>query len=128
MKRAFTLIELLVIIAIVAILSALVLGLSGGCSVSDGVRMGTIIKFSHKGIITKSWEGEMVQEGLRSAGGGVVGNVWRFTVTDAKLATALDKRVGKRVKVRYHQRLVRNPFTRDTNYTITSIEEEPEDK
>ena len=43
--------------------------LSLGCRVenySDGFRVGTIQKFSRKGIFWKTWEGELVQSGFRT--------------------------------------------------------------
>lgn len=39
-------------------------------SFSDGTRDGVLYKFSRKGNIFKTYEGEMVQPGLRSVQGG----------------------------------------------------------
>lgn len=48
---------------------------------SEGVRVGTIQKFSVKGFINKSWEGELVMEGAKLSsqgnsvrGGNIYGN------------------------------------------------------
>jgi prepilin-type N-terminal cleavage/methylation domain-containing protein len=124
-RKAFTLIELLVVIAIIAIFAAMVVGLGGGCSVSDGNRVGLVTKFSHKGILNKSWEGELVMGGARTKSDGngntsVVANVWQFSVLDGTLAAKIDKlqETGHRAKLVYHQTLMRNPYNRDTAYII----------
>lgn len=56
-----------------------------GCSgtSSNGERTGVITKFSHKGVMGKSWEGEMVQGGMKYNDGKAVANVWGFTVIDS---------------------------------------------
>jgi prepilin-type N-terminal cleavage/methylation domain-containing protein len=124
-RKAFTLIELLVVIAIIAILCGLALGVGGGCSVSDGNRTGTVTKFAHKGIMVKSWEGELLMGGVRDVGqnGGSVANIWRFTVLDADVATKMESLVGKPVKIKYHQVFIANPLTRDTTYEVIAVED-----
>lgn len=123
-RSAFTLIELLICIAIVGILAALVIGGTGGCSVSDGTRVGTITKFSKKGLMVKSWEGEMVLGGVRAAiQGGTVANNWQFTVLNSELAPKVEALIGKEVRVKYHQVWIHNPVTRDTSYEVLAIEE-----
>lgn len=124
MKKAFTLVEFLVVVAILAILASLLLGLGNGCSSSTGTRVGQITKFSFKGLTFKSYEGEMLLGGVRSAGErGVVANVWEFSVRDRELAQQMEKLVGKTVRVHYRQVLVHNPFRVDTSYTVTRVEE-----
>jgi hypothetical protein len=73
-------------------------------SFSDGSREGLLIKCSRKGNIFKTYEGEMVQPGLRSVQGGVINtNNFFFSVIDAKLADSMDKIGVKTVKVHYIQ-------------------------
>ena len=122
----FTFIELMIVVAIICLLASIVLG--GGCSVSDGVRTGTITKFSNKGLTaaTKSWEGEIILGGVRkNDNGGSVANVWDFSVEDSNLTVisnatfACENSYG--VSVKYHQTLWRNPFARNTCYYVTSM-------
>lgn len=73
-------------------------------SFSDGTREGILFKFSRKGNIFKTYEGEMVQPGLRSTSGGVINsNNFYFSVTDVKIADSLEKVIGKTVNVHYVQ-------------------------
>jgi hypothetical protein len=61
--------------------------LCGGCmavgdrTYSEGFRDGYRYKFSHKGYIFKSWEGEMSTSGFKGRGDGV-DNVFYFSVED----------------------------------------------
>lgn len=121
-RNAFTLIELLIVVAIVALLGAIVVGAGGGCSVSDGTRTGTVTKFSKKGLMVKSWEGELLLGGVRQGTSGSVANVWQFTVLKPDIAEKMESLVGKDVKVKYHQVWLRNPIVRDTSYEILSVE------
>ena len=71
---------------------------------SDGSRDGLLIKCSRKGNIFKTYEGEMIQPGLRSVqGGSINSNNFYFSVTDIALADSLDKVSSKTVKVHYIQ-------------------------
>jgi hypothetical protein len=73
-------------------------------SFSDGTREGVLYKFSRKGNIFKTYEGEMVQPGLRSVQGGSINtNNFYFSVTDIKIADSLEKVIGKNVNVHYIQ-------------------------
>ena len=113
--KAFTLIEVLVVCAIIGILVALVAGPRSGCSRSEGIRIGTITKFSYRGNFTKSWEGELLLGGVRNSGGnsGIVANVWDFSVAggkDSALVARIHALVGKQVRVRYSETAFHNPF------------------
>lgn len=97
---------------------------AGGCGegYSDGERVGTITKFSHKGLVVKSWEGEMFLGGIRQTGDGVQANVWAFHVSDSlapKVTEATNK--GGTVKIRYRQWALK-PFGQDSPYDVVSIE------
>lgn len=88
---------------------------------STGVRVGTVQKFSAKGLMNKSWEGQLVQDGLRTKGDSGVTNVWRFSVLDAAVARKIEDLTfaGKPLAVKYCQRAVVNPLVAETSYFIT---------
>lgn len=99
---------------------------NAGCY-SSGVRKGVIQKFSQKGFVNKSWEGELVQEGIGTQGQGstrTLTNVWKFSVTDANVAAKVDQAVfdtGGNVVVKYCQSLIRNPLTQNTSYEVVDV-------
>jgi uncharacterized low-complexity protein len=92
---------------------------------SSGVRVGVIQKFSQKGIINKSWEGQMVQGGIRpkdGLNGTGISNIWKFSVTDSSVAKKIDDAVfdGGQVAVKYCQGMFKG-FATDTSYIVTDI-------
>jgi hypothetical protein len=67
-----------------------------------GDRDGILFKFSYKGNIFKTYEGEIVQPGLRSMQAGSINtNNFFFSVTNKKLADSLENLTGKTVSVHY---------------------------
>src|ERR1041384_7397331 len=64
-----------------------------------GERAGYIQKFSKKGWLCKTWEGELAMVNLP----GAMPEIFRFTVRDEATARALEKFVGERVSVTYEQ-------------------------
>lgn len=94
---------------------------------SDGVRVGTVQKFSSKGVVNKSWEGELVMEGEKIKGNSAGirgGNVWAFSVLDAAVAKVIDEATmsGAPVALRYCQASpldVTVKVSSDTPYRIT---------
>src|SRR5512139_3547284 len=72
---------------------------------SNGERTGTVTKLSHKGLVFKSWEGELLQGGLRkTTEGRSEANVFQFNAaphTVAALKQALNS--GEVVTVTYYQ-------------------------
>jgi hypothetical protein len=124
--KAFTLVAALIWIGIIAtVLSVVIPLLTNGLSISDGARVGNITKFSRKGLINKSYEGEMNLGGLKAGqNNNIQANIWQFTVTDPAVIDQINKAVDadKRVKLNYHQTVGHNPLTRDTSYTVTKVE------
>ena len=126
-KAGFYMIELLVSIVIFFIVVTTIIGISGIIiGKSDGKRIGTITKFSHKGLFVKSYEGELNMGGFRDRTDSegkhsVVGNVWAFSCSNTEVAKKLDDLLGKQVVIKYHQSF--NGFKMDTSYDVVSVEE-----
>jgi hypothetical protein len=94
---------------------------------SEGERVGVIVKLSHKGVIWTTWEGEMQLGGVRPGEGGVVPNLWEFSLRRGEEGNLVEKiseaqESGKRVKVRYRQALWWAPWRGSTDYYVQSIE------
>lgn len=100
-----------------------------GCdkTCSNGVRIGVIQKFSHKGLINDSWEGELAMQGYQSTGGDhpTMSNTWEFSVEDNQ--TVIDaitkaQESGHRVKLTYRQVVCNGGLHFDTDYRILKVE------
>jgi len=105
--------------------------LIAGCSLtySQGFRVGQIQKATYKGFICKSYEGELVLEGIKSkiapqTQSQSFTNVWAFSATDDAVIKQLESAVnaGSSVKLEYTEVRFKNPFCSfDTNYIVTKV-------
>ena len=88
-------------------------------SYSGGERSGFLQKFSRKGWICKTWEGEMALVTLP----GTMTEKFAFTVREADIAKQLSSDIGKRVTVHYEQRKwIPTSCFGDTEYFVTSVQ------
>ncbi len=82
---------------------------------SDGYREGVLQKFSRKGNVFKTYEGEMIQLGFGQRGAAINSQYYYFSVDDVQLADTLEKSLGKIIRVHYTQ-YRRNLPWRGENY------------
>ena len=93
-------------------------------SYSDGERAGYMQKFSRKGWLCKTWEGELAMTTVP----GVAPVLWNFTVRDDAVAAQLNALLGKRVVLHYEEhRGIPTSCYGDTNHFVTRVQviEEP---
>ena len=83
---------------------------------SEGYRSGELIKFSNKGVLAKTWEGELSQ-GISGA------QIFTFSVQDSEeeIIQKLIAYQGKYVKVTYKERYATFFWLGDTKYFITDV-------
>jgi hypothetical protein len=88
-------------------------------SYSDGERAGVLQKFSKRGWVCKTYEGELALYVV----GGIAPQIWDFSVRDAVVAEQLSRAVGQQVRLHYseHPGLPTNCFG-DTDYFVNRIE------
>jgi len=85
---------------------------------SDGERAGYVQKFSRKGWICKTWEGELALVNLP----GAMPEIFRFSVRDDSVAKRIQLAVGKRVTLTYEQHIgVPTNCFGETEYFIVDI-------
>ena len=86
---------------------------------SEGVRAGELIKVSHKGILFKTWEGE-ISRGISGA------KIFSFSVLDSdkQVIEDLKELQGQYVKVTYKERYRTFPWWGESHYFITKVEKE----
>ena len=85
---------------------------------SDGERAGVLQKFSRKGWVCKTQEGEIAQYLVA----GISPQMWLFSVRDKTVAAQLDKAVGHRVQLHYteHPGVPSSCFA-DTRYFVDRV-------
>jgi hypothetical protein len=87
-------------------------------SYSRGERAGYVQKFSHKGWLCKTWEGELAMVSLP----GTVSEKFYFTVRDEAVAQKINASLGKRVVLGYEQHLgVPSTCFGETEYFVTEL-------
>ena len=85
---------------------------------SDGERAGYVQKFSRKGWICKTWEGEQALVNLP----GAMPEIFYFSVRDDAVAKRIQQVVGKRVALSYEQHIgIPTRCFGDTQYFVTDI-------
>jgi hypothetical protein len=87
-------------------------------SYSDGERSGIVQKFSRKGWVCKTYEGELAM----SYTPGLAPTLWNFSVREPALATKINDALGRRVVVHYTEhRGVPTDCFGETNYYVDSV-------
>jgi hypothetical protein len=87
--------------------------------VSEGIRSGELIRLSHKGIIIKTWEGELSQ--------GISGSqVFKFSVLDSdkEVIQNMQALQGQYVKLTYVEKHRTFVWWGETRFFIKSIQKE----
>jgi uncharacterized protein YxeA len=105
-----------IFIGIVALLLISYFAFLYNATYSQGVRSGELIKVSNKGVIFKTYEGELSQ-GISGA------QIFRFSVMDSeeKVIADLKQMEGHYVKVTYVERYRTFPWWGDSRYFITDV-------
>lgn len=112
MKKVIALILLVLLIATTAYYSVVYY-----LHFSEGYRAGELIKISHKGVLFKTWEGEISQG---------VSEAQRFVFSVEEKETEVIDRLknlqGKQVNLTYIERFSTFPWLGDTKYFITKVD------
>ena len=110
--------KLIAALVFVALLVAAYFALVLNWSYSTGERAGWLQKFSHKGFVCKTWEGELA---LVSLPGSSVEKFF-FTVRDDAVAAKVTAAMGKRVSLHYEQKFgLPTSCFGDTRYYVTDV-------
>lgn len=112
------LIRLIAALVGLAALAALYFWIALSWSYSTGERAGWVQKFSNKGWICKTWEGELTLVSLP----GSTPEKFTFTVRDDKVAELITKAMGKRVSLHYEQKVgLPTECFGETRYYVTGL-------
>jgi len=89
---------------------------------SDGNRAGRLIKFSHKGYVFKTYEGELNLGGINTTNGGVlINNMWQFSVEDKAVSDTLSRLEGKDITLHYREKTNALPWRGDSKYIVDKV-------
>lgn len=110
---------LTILISVIVIVTAIYLSFIYFATFSEGVRSGELIKISKKGVLIKTWEGE-ISQGISGA------QIFSFSVEDKykDVIIDLEKYQGRYVKLHYIERYKTLFWLGDSKYFITKVTEE----
>ncbi len=87
-------------------------------SYSDGDRSGYLQKFSRRGWVCKTYEGELAMSSVP----GVAPTIWTFSVRDKDVAGKLNENLGRKVVLHYSEhRGVPTTCFGTTDYYVDSV-------
>ncbi len=92
---------------------------------SDGYRSGLLQKFSHRGNVMKTYEGELVLSSVASTSNvALASEKFFFSVANDSIAKVLQNFEGKRVRLHYKQKNGALPWRGDSEYIVDGIQAE----
>ena len=110
---------LLLILMLAIGLFALYVWIALNFDYSEGERAGYVQKFSRKGWLCKTWEGELAMVNLP----GAMPEIFRFSVRDDAVAKSMNESLGKRVRLHYEQHKgIPTACFGETDYFVTEVE------
>ncbi len=117
-QRGGVLLVSLLVLGVIVLLIVGYLAMVLNWSYSEGERAGVLQKFSRKGWICKTWEGELAM----SISPGIAPVIWNFSVRDGAVAAKLSQAAGKRVALHYeeHKGIPTSCFG-ETQFFVTSF-------
>lgn len=87
-------------------------------SYSSGERAGYVQKFSSKGWVCKTWEGELAMVSMP----GTMSEKFYFTVRDDAVAAKINQSLGKKVSLVYEQHVgIPTTCFGDTQYFVSDV-------
>lgn len=89
---------------------------------SEGYRAGLLQKFSRKGTVFKTYEGEMILSSVQSnANVAIASEKFLFSVTDPVLANQLEKLQGDNIVVHYLEKNAILAWRGESRYIVDSV-------
>ena len=89
---------------------------------SKGYRAGLLQKISEKGMVFKTYEGEMVLSSVESNSNvAIASEKFVFSVSDEAVAKSMEQIQGKNVVVHYTEKSGKLPWRGDSHYIVDSV-------
>lgn len=116
-RRIVTIVALVVLIALSGVVYYRYYYVFG-----DGVKAGTMNYFVHKGYVFKTYEGRLIQSGIRTQPqGSVQSNEFMFSVTSERVAQQLNSNAGAYMKLHYKEYFHTLPWRGVSHYVVDSV-------
>lgn len=117
-SRIFTIIGLVVILVLVGVVYYRYYFVFG-----EGTKAGTLNYFVKKGYVFKTYEGRLIQSGIRTQaqGGGIQSNEFMFSVTDEKVADKLNHSAGATMELHYKEYIHALPWRGVSEFVVDSV-------
>lgn len=88
----------------------------------DGTKAGTMNYFVHKGVLFKTYEGRLIQAGIKTpAQGNIQSNEFMFSVSDEKVAKQLNGYAGDYLELHYKEYFHTLPWRGVSTFLVDSI-------
>lgn len=87
----------------------------------DGVKSGYLNTIVYKGNIFKTYEGKLIQDGLKSAGSSMQSNEFEFSIENKAIFDTLRLNSGKRVELQYKEYRGMLPWRGNTRYLVDKV-------
>ena len=87
----------------------------------EGVRSGELNYVVYKGLIWKTYEGKLIQTGIKAQTSGVRSNTFDFSIADKEIAERLMTESGKVMDLHYKEYFGRLPWRGHTRYIVDDI-------
>lgn len=88
----------------------------------EGTKAGTMNYFVKKGYMFKTYEGRLIQSGIRSqTQGNISSNEFMFSVTDEKVADKLNHSAGAMLELHYKEYIHTLPWRGVSSFVVDSV-------
>ena len=116
--------KVLLILLTITVIGLVLFFTISGYTYSEGSRTGYLVKFSKRGYVFKTHEGELNLGGMNAQNNSVVNNLWDFSVRGNRqpLIDSLQTYEGHIVKLYYKQVLKNFSWQGDTDYFVEKME------
>jgi hypothetical protein len=116
-KRIVSIIAIVVLLVIVGVVYYRYYFVFG-----EGTKAGTMNYFVHKGYMFKTYEGRLIQTGIRTpTQGNIQSNEFMFSVTDEKVAQKLNSSAGAYLELHYKEYLHTLPWRGVSTFMVDRV-------
>lgn len=88
---------------------------------AEGVKSGQLNYVTKKGYFFKTYEGKLIQSGVKSSGTSIQSNEFVFSIEDERVAKQLELASGKYIDLHYNEYISSLPWRGMSQYVVDSV-------